>query len=115
LVCGLALTHAPTEVQVYAVDHGGGGLEALAGLPHVGAVAGRRDSELTARIVRHVAGVLAHREQRFAELGIDSIAALRARRAEAAPDDHIPDVVLVVDGWASLRGQQPELEPVITD
>ncbi|HEY8341205.1 MAG TPA: type VII secretion protein EccCb, partial [Egibacteraceae bacterium] len=115
IVCALALTHAPTEVQVYAIDHGGGGLDALADLPHVGTVAGRRDGELTARIIRHVAGVVAAREQRFAELGVDSMATLRARLAQGTLDEPFPDVFLVIDGWASLRSQHPELEAAVTD
>ena len=42
LICALALTHTPAEVQVYCLDFGGGGLAALRDLPHVGGVAGRR-------------------------------------------------------------------------
>lgn len=116
LLCSLELTHTPTEVQVYAIDHGGGALDALAGLQHVGAVAGRRGAELTARIVRHVQGILALRERRFAELHIDSAATLRARRAAGElPDEVFGDVILAIDGWGSLRQAEPELEPAVTD
>ena len=38
LICALALTHTPAEVQVYCLDFGGGGLAALRDLPHVGGV-----------------------------------------------------------------------------
>ena len=43
LICGLALTHTPAEVQVYCLDFGGGSLAALRDLPHVGGVSGRLD------------------------------------------------------------------------
>ncbi|MFD8816754.1 FtsK/SpoIIIE domain-containing protein, partial [Streptomyces sp. NPDC059627] len=41
LIAALSLTHTPREVQFYCLDFGGGTLTALAGLPHVGGVAGR--------------------------------------------------------------------------
>ncbi|HEV7685999.1 MAG TPA: type VII secretion protein EccCa, partial [Acidimicrobiia bacterium] len=40
IMASLALTHTPREVAVHAIDLGGGGLRALAELPHVGTVAG---------------------------------------------------------------------------
>ena len=45
LICALALTHTPAEVQVYCLDFGGGALAALRDLPHVGGVAGRLDTD----------------------------------------------------------------------
>jgi S-DNA-T family DNA segregation ATPase FtsK/SpoIIIE len=67
-----------------------------------------------------VAGLLAERELRFAEHGIESMASYRRRRAAAAglgsaPDDPYGDVFLVVDGWATLRKDYEDLEPLITD
>ena len=40
LVTAAALTHTPADVAFYCVDFGGGALGPLAGLPHVGGVAG---------------------------------------------------------------------------
>ena len=51
LICALALTHRPTEVQFYCLDFGGGTLQGLAGLPHVGGVAGRLDAERVNRTI----------------------------------------------------------------
>jgi S-DNA-T family DNA segregation ATPase FtsK/SpoIIIE len=119
LVCGLALTHTPAEVQVYCLDFGGGSLGTLRDLPHVGGVAGRLDAVGVRRTVGEISTLLAQREQRFADLGTDSMASYRRRRANAlgtgAEDDPFGDVFLVVDGWASLRKDYDELEPVITD
>ncbi|WP_428963234.1 type VII secretion protein EccCa [Micromonospora fluostatini] len=120
LVCALALTHTPTEAQVYCLDFGGGGLAALRDLPHVGGVTGRSDPTAVRRTVGEVVTVLADREHRFAELGVESMAAYRQRRAALATTgqpvtDPFGDVFLVVDGWATLRGEYDDLEPLITD
>lgn len=120
LVCALALTHTPVEAQVYCLDFGGGGLTALRELPHVGGVAGRADPTVVRRTVGEIATLLAERERRFTELGVESMAAWRRRRRElaAAGQPHVDpfgDVFLVVDGWATLRGEYDDLEPLITD
>jgi S-DNA-T family DNA segregation ATPase FtsK/SpoIIIE len=137
LVCGLALTHTPAEVQVYCLDFGGGSLGAVRDLPHVGGVAGRLDTAAVRRTVGEVATLLAERERRFADLGVDSMASYRRRRATAAgmaaaadhagagspagtgeagaAADPFGDVFLVVDGWSTLRGEYDDLEPLVTD
>lgn len=56
LIASFALTHTPAEAQFYGLDFGGGGLAALAGLPHVGQVASRLDPERVRRTVAEVAG-----------------------------------------------------------
>ncbi|MEV1329575.1 type VII secretion protein EccCa [Micromonospora costi] len=120
LVCALALTHTPAEVQVYCLDFGGGGLAALRDLPHVGGVTGRADPTAVRRTVGEVATLLAERERRFAELGVESMAAYRRRRAALTGAgqpgvDPFGDVFLVVDGWTTLRAEYDDLEPLITD
>ncbi|SCG58638.1 type VII secretion protein EccCa [Micromonospora coxensis] len=120
LVCALALTHTPAEAQVYCLDFGGGGLAALRDLPHVGGVAGRADPTVVRRTIGEIATLLAERERRFAELGVESMAAWRQRRSALAAAgqptvDPYGDVFLVVDGWATLRGEYDDLEPLITD
>ncbi|MFC5945078.1 type VII secretion protein EccCb [Micromonospora harpali] len=116
VVAALALTHSPREVQFFCLDFGGGRLGVLAGLPHVSGVAGRRDVEAVGRTVAEVVGILDRREDRFAELGIESMAAYRRLRAEGAyPDDPFGDVFLVVDGWPTLRREHEELEEAVAD
>ncbi|WP_346537798.1 type VII secretion protein EccCa [Micromonospora sp. DPT] len=120
LICALALTHTPAEAQVYCLDFGGGGLAALRDLPHVGQVAGRSDPTVVRRTIGEIATLLAERERRFAELGVESMAAWRQRRSGLAgvgqpTVDPFGDVFLVVDGWATLRGEYDDLEPLVTD
>ncbi|WP_433536072.1 type VII secretion protein EccCa [Micromonospora sp. CA-249363] len=119
LICALALTHTPTEAQVYCLDFGGGGLAALRDLPHVGGVTGRADPTAVRRTVGELTTLLADRERRFAELGVESMATYRRRRAATTTDqpdaDPFGDVFLVVDGWSTLRSEYDDLEPLVTD
>ena len=117
LIAALALTHTPAEAQVYCLDFGGGQLASLRDLPHVGGVAGRLDTAAVRRTVSEIATLLADREQRFASLGVDTMATYRRRQvaAGASLDDQFGDVLLVIDGWATLRTEYDDLEPLITD
>ncbi|ALO99048.1 secretion protein EccC [Streptomyces hygroscopicus subsp. limoneus] len=104
LITALALTHTPREVQFYCLDFGGGSLASLAGLPHVGGVAGRLEGERVGRTLAEMMTLLAHRERLFLEHGIDSMATLRRRRAAGDfPEERHGDVFLVVDGWQTVR------------
>ena len=116
LICALALTHTPAQAQVYCLDFGGGALAGLRDLPHVGGVAGRSDPAAVRRTVGEISGLLTQREQRFALAGTESMAAHRAHVAAGAPPgDPYGDVFLVVDGWATLRNEYEDLEPLITE
>jgi S-DNA-T family DNA segregation ATPase FtsK/SpoIIIE len=116
LLCSLALTHSPREVQIVCLDFGGGALRSLDGLPHMSGVAARRDIEAVRRSVAEVAALLDERELRFAELGVESIGDYRARRAAGdLHDDPFGDVFLVVDGWGTVREEYEELETTITN
>ncbi|MFJ5220812.1 type VII secretion protein EccCa [Streptomyces sp. NPDC088354] len=114
LITSLALTHTPTEVQFYCLDFGGGTLTSLAGLPHVGGVAARLDTERIGRTVAEVTAVFTHREQFFLENGIDSMATYRRRRAagEFSVETH-GDVFVVVDGWAQVKQNFDHLLPTL--
>jgi S-DNA-T family DNA segregation ATPase FtsK/SpoIIIE len=114
LVTSLALTHTPEEVQVYAIDLGGGALGGLGGLPHVGGVAGRLDADRVRRTVAEVTSLLEKRERHFAEAGIDSMATYRSRRAAGAfRDERYGDVFLVIDGWGAFRQEYEALETTV--
>jgi DNA segregation ATPase FtsK/SpoIIIE, S-DNA-T family len=116
LVSAFALTHTPQEVQFYGLDFGGGGMSAIADLPHVGGVASRLDPEKVRRSVAEVLGILSRREEYFRANGIDSIGTYRRRRARGElPDQPWGDVFLVVDGWGTIRQEFELLEQVISD
>jgi S-DNA-T family DNA segregation ATPase FtsK/SpoIIIE len=116
LVLGLAATHSPDRLQFYCLDYGGGALTSLIGLPHVGAVANRRQPELVRRTLAELRGILAAREKTFQENRIDSIAAFRRLRAHTpVGDDPWGDVVLVIDGWQSFRSEFELLDQAALD
>ena len=103
LITALAATNDPGQVQFYCLDFGGGSLRSLRALPHVGAVAGRAEPRLVARIVAECEWLVRSRE-----------AGLR----EGAPDgpgvDPFGEVFLVIDGWAGLRQEFADLELAVT-
>ncbi|GGO89379.1 type VII secretion protein EccCa [Wenjunlia tyrosinilytica] len=116
LALSLALTHTPHEVGIYGLDLVGGGLQALAGLPHVGGVAGRADRERAMRTVEEVRGMLAAREELFRERGIDSVERLRELRAKGAvPQLASTDIVVLVDGFGALRDDFEQLDDAVAD
>ncbi len=118
LLASFALTHTPGEVQFYGLDFGGGGLSAMAGLPHVGGGASRLDPERVRRTVAEVYGVLTRREEYFRSAGIASMADFRARRARgtiSVTDQPWGDVFLVIDGWGNFRTEYEGLEQVVLD
>ncbi|WP_078884306.1 type VII secretion protein EccCa [Streptomyces sp. NRRL S-340] len=118
LISAFALTHTPHEVQFYGLDFGGGGMAAVAGLPHVGGVASRLDPERVRRTVAEVYGVMTRREEYFRSSGIASIADFRSRRARgeiSVTDQPWGDVFLVIDGWGSFRTDYEALEAIVLD
>jgi S-DNA-T family DNA segregation ATPase FtsK/SpoIIIE len=116
LIASLALTHTPQEVQFFALDFGGGGLNAMRDLPHVGTVATRNDIGVVRRTVAEARTIMRMRERRFATEGIDSIATYRQRKRDGDfGDDPFGDLFLVIDGWLTIRNDFDDLEPAITE
>jgi len=116
LIMSMALTHTPQEAQFYCLDFGGGTLQALRDLPHVGAVAGRLDQDLVRRTLAEMQQLVAEREQRFRDLGIDSMTDFRNRKRRGEiPEDQFGDVFLVIDGWGAFRSEYDLLEPQVTN
>ncbi|SFF46267.1 DNA segregation ATPase FtsK/SpoIIIE, S-DNA-T family [Actinacidiphila alni] len=111
------LTHTPDELQFYAVDMGGGALHGLAAAPHVAGVAGRRDEERVRRVLAEVGRLVTAREHMFRDLGIQSAADLRSRRAAGDLPDGVrsADVVLVVDNLAALHTTDDNAVAALTD
>ncbi|MFE7796271.1 type VII secretion protein EccCa [Nocardia sp. NPDC057440] len=129
IIMAAAATHSPEQVQFYCLDFGGGSLAGLSGLPHVGSVAGRLDSDRVRRTIAELTSLMRQREERFSELGIESMVEFRRRKyaqlearlingTQAAPGDPLAadqfgDVFLVIDGWAVVRDEFDTLEPQI--
>ncbi|WP_278264925.1 type VII secretion protein EccCa [Nocardia sp. AG03] len=126
IIMAAAATHTPEQVQFYCLDFGGGSMAGLVGVPHVGSVAGRLDGDRVRRTIAELTTLLRQREERFAELGIESMAEFRRRKfsalearqingTTAAPGDPLAadlfgDVFLVIDGWSAIREEFDLLE-----
>lgn len=104
LIGSMALTHSPHHVQVYGIDYGGGGLSAVEGLPHVGAVFGRGHVDEVARLLGLVRSIITRRVELFRSGGISSMADLHRARDAGEIEDPFGEVFVVVDNWA-LMGQ----------
>jgi S-DNA-T family DNA segregation ATPase FtsK/SpoIIIE len=116
LLLSFVLTHTPVEAQFYAIDHGGGGLQALERLPHVGSVCGRSDAERARRVVGELSSLLDRREQFFRSAGIDSIRTFRGLRESDLPQKEVfCDVFLLIDNWGAVHHDLEELEPALLD
>ncbi|WP_433577344.1 type VII secretion protein EccCb [Nocardia brasiliensis] len=124
LIVAAAATHTPEQVQFYCLDLGGV-LTGLADIPHVGSVAGRRDSDRVRRTVAEIAALVGRREQRFRELGLTSMHEFRSHKARLAElpagkraadplsADEYGDVFLIVDGLDILQQDYPALEQTL--
>jgi DNA segregation ATPase FtsK/SpoIIIE, S-DNA-T family len=110
IVAALAAGHRPDEVQAYGIDLGGGLLHRLAGLPHVGAVCGTREPGRAHRLARELRALVAERERRFRDLGVESMAAWHDLRRAGFDLGPYGEVFLVVDNWGALTRELPELE-----
>ncbi|MEV6028562.1 type VII secretion protein EccCa [Streptomyces sp. NPDC052036] len=115
LMLALALTHTPQEAQFYCLDFGGGGLQSTAGLPHVGSIATRMERDRVQRTIEELTQLLEVREQRFTDLGLESMTAYRQQRDRGEIDDPYGDVFLVIDNWSTLKQDFEDLEPRIID
>ncbi|MYR07530.1 type VII secretion protein EccCa [Gordonia sp. SID5947] len=124
-IMSAAATHTPEQVQFYCLDLGGGTLSGLAELPHVGTVATRSDADGVRRSVAELATLLREREERFRELGIESMRDFRKRKAaifantdatsqDPVAQDAFGDVFLIIDGWAAFRADFEPLETTVT-
>jgi S-DNA-T family DNA segregation ATPase FtsK/SpoIIIE len=82
IALALAAAWPPEALELYAVDHGTGGLAVLDGLPHTGAVIAADDRERQVRLIRHLRGELHLRRggatRRRIVVLIDNLAAMRA-------------------------------------
>ncbi|HIV57199.1 MAG TPA: type VII secretion protein EccCa [Candidatus Stackebrandtia faecavium] len=115
IIGSLALSHTPSEAQIYCIDLGGGALSTIRNLPHVGAVYQRLDADEVRRTAAEVLNALDAREARFARDGIDSMPTYRKMRADGrVKDDPYGDIFLVVDGWQQLRQDFEDVEATVT-
>jgi DNA segregation ATPase FtsK/SpoIIIE, S-DNA-T family len=111
------LTHTPDEVRFYCLDFGGGTLAPMAGAPHTGTVAGRRDLGLAWRVLTEMLRLISAREQLFAEHGIDTPAALRglAGTGRLPAGTYTGEVFVVIDNWGAARAELEDADAAVAE
>ena len=86
---------SPGDVHLYGVDCGNNALLPLVGLPHVGAVVTRDQTDRMDRLVA-LRGVVSDRQQQLAMSGFADVTEQRANVPEA---ERLPYLVVLFDRW----------------
>ena len=106
-IAGLCATRPPGEVCFLLADFKGGtAFDALRGLPHVTGVLTDLDGAGARRAMESLRAELRHREAELARSGARDI---------GAPGVRLPRLVVVVDEFAAVLADHPELHAVFTD
>ena len=86
----------PDELAIYVLDCAGGGLSAIAALPHCGTAVTREPFDLVETLLRRLAAEVARRQACLVERGVGSVAEARAAGLS------IPLMLCLLDGWESF-------------
>lgn len=87
---------SPADVHLYGVDCGNNALLPLVGLPHVGAVVTRDQTDRMDRLVARLRGVISDRQQQLALAGFSDVT---EQRAHVPPAERLPYIVVLFDRW----------------
>jgi DNA segregation ATPase FtsK/SpoIIIE, S-DNA-T family len=116
LMASFITTHSPRDVQLYAIDFGGGLLRSLESAPHVGGVAGKSERDKVRRTINQMRTIMQEREFLFREHRIDSMASFRDRRLSGdLTDTPFGDVFLIVDDLAALLHEFEGIDADLAD
>ncbi|WP_127572939.1 FtsK/SpoIIIE domain-containing protein [Georgenia faecalis] len=99
LAVAAGITPQGGPVHVYGLDFSSGGLAALEGLPHVGAVIDGEDAERIQRLLRRLRETVEERSARYAAARASTVE--EYRQIAARPDE--PRLLLLVDGFGAFR------------
>jgi S-DNA-T family DNA segregation ATPase FtsK/SpoIIIE len=107
-VLGMAATRSPDEVSFVLVDFkGGAAFTPLAGLPHVLGTLSDLDATLARRAIESLRAEVRRREL--------ALAAARVRAIHELPAGTLPRLVVIVDEFAALVTESPELHALFAD
>lgn len=87
---------SPADVHLYGVDCGNNALLPLVGLPHVGAVVTRDQTDRMDRLVARLREVVSDRQQ---QLALGGFADVTEQRAHVPAGERLPYVVVLFDRW----------------
>jgi DNA segregation ATPase FtsK/SpoIIIE, S-DNA-T family len=87
---------SPADIHLYGVDCGNNALLPLVGLPHVGAVVTRDQTDRMDRLVTRLRQVITERQQ---QLAMGGFADVTEQRARVSSGERLPYVVVLFDRW----------------
>jgi len=96
-----------SDLHLYGLDCGNGGITSLAGFPHTGAVAQRTQLERATRLIDRLVAEMGRRHEVIGTAGVANIA---EQRATAAPEDRLPHVLVLIDRWENFVGTLGEVD-----
>jgi S-DNA-T family DNA segregation ATPase FtsK/SpoIIIE len=105
VAAGLAIAHPPSNVHLYGLDAGGGGLRSIASLPHCGAVVAVEDTDRLRTLLAVFAEEAVRRSALLASSGAGSLEEHRRRTGDAPPA-----IVLLVDRFGTLWNTLEDLD-----
>src|SRR5262249_52387406 len=112
LVLGLAISHSPEQLNFVLADFKGGAtFLGLEGLPHVSAVITNLAEELPLvdRMQDALRGELVRRQELLRAAGnLTSVLEYERARAQGAPLEPLPSMLVVVDEFTELLTQKPD-------
>lgn len=92
----VARQHSSADVHLYGIDCGTGALQALAELPHCGAVVSRNERDRLTRLLDRLATTVRVRQSQLAAGAFGDVA---AQRQAVAAHRRLPYLLVLVDGW----------------
>jgi DNA segregation ATPase FtsK/SpoIIIE-like protein len=108
LLLSLAAARSPTELNIFMLDFGRGGLKGVAKLPHVGATIDASQPERVEQLFRMLQGQMKERQERLAAFA--SIEDYNAQKVDD-PDNIFPSILVVIDNFAEFMDSYEYLVP----
>jgi DNA segregation ATPase FtsK/SpoIIIE-like protein len=116
LLLSLAAARSPTELNIFLLDFGRGGLKGIAKMPHVGAAIDASQPERVEQLFRMLQGQMKERQERLAAFA--SIEDYNAQKVDD-PDNIFPSILVVIDNFAefmdSYEYMVPDLMAMVRD
>lgn len=106
LVASMAWDASPEDLQIFAVD-AGGGLGPIESLPHVAALLSGNDAERIERLLRRLQEEIATRTAAFARVGASTL----TEYLDGASSQRYPRIVLIVDGLGEFAALHDTARP----
>lgn len=107
IAASLADAISSADLHLFGIDMGNGALLPLTRLPHTGAVVQRGERERVTRLFDRLQTELTRRQELLGRLGVADIG---EQRSQAAVEDRLPHLVVLLDRWESFTSTFGDLD-----